>query len=82
MKITLAWPQDDLGDAGETVDAPDDRARVLISDGYARLPDSLGHLSSAEIDTVAALEGVDISGASTVTEKTARVKAARAAKEG
>jgi hypothetical protein len=37
----------------------------------------LAHLTGATVDQVAALEGVDVSGANTVAEKKAAVKAAR-----
>lgn len=43
MKITLACPSDwygeKFGEAGDTVDVDDDRARVLLRDGRARLPE-------------------------------------------
>jgi hypothetical protein len=44
VKITLACPSDwygeKFGDAGDTVEVDDDRARVLLRDGRARLPES------------------------------------------
>lgn len=81
MKITLAWPQEGIGDADQTVDIPDADAKRLVNDGMARLPDSVP-TSAADVEAVAAAEGVDLSGAETVAEQRARVKAARANKGG
>lgn len=39
MKVTLAHPYDGH-EPDKTVDVPDREARNLISDGFARLPDS------------------------------------------
>lgn len=90
MKITLAAPArwladaglDYVGEAGVTGDADDtvevDEAigRRLISEGLARIPDTIPS-THAELDAVAAAEGTDLSGATTVADKRAAVKAAR-----
>ena len=81
MKITLAWPQEGIGDADQTVDVSDADAKRLVNDGMARWPDSVP-TAAADVEAVAAMEGVDLSGAGTVAEKRARVKAARANEEG
>lgn len=80
MKIKLACPsawfeQPGLGDAGETVDVADEVALRLVREGYAQADAS--HLTGATVDQVAALQGVDLSGANTVAEKKAAVKAAQ-----
>lgn len=86
MKITLACPsawfeRPELGDAGATVDVDDNDGAQLIRQGYARGVD-VAQLTGADVDQVAAAEGVDLSGAHTVAEKKAAVKAARGSKEG
>jgi hypothetical protein len=86
MKITLACPSEwferpGLGDAGETVDVDGTLGDQLVREGYARGVD-VAQLSGADVDQVAAAEGVDLSGAHTVAEKKAAVKAARESKEG
>ena len=81
MKITLAWPREGYGDAGDTVEMPDVEARQVIADGHGRIPDAVGNLSEAELDVAAAAEGVDLTGAKSVTDKRAAVKAARTGKE-
>jgi hypothetical protein len=80
MKIKLACPsawfeQPDLGDAGATVDVDDDLGMRLLREGYAQA--DAAHLTGATVDQVAALQGVDLSGANTVAEKKAAVKAAQ-----
>jgi hypothetical protein len=85
MKITLACPsawfeRPELGDAGEPSMSMTIGAQ-LIREGYARGVD-VAQLSGADVDRVAAAEGVDLSGAHTVAEKKAAVKAARESKEG
>ena len=81
MKITLAWPQEGIGDADQTVDVSDADAKRLVNDGMARWAD-LVPTAAADVEAVAAMEGIDLSGAGTVAEKRARVKAARANEEG
>ena len=81
MKVKLACPgawieRPELGDVGETVDVDSEDGARLIREGYAQAAD-VSHLSGADIDQVAAAEGVDLSGATTVAEKMAAVKAAR-----
>lgn len=76
MKVTLAWPREGVGQADETVDLPDGEARRLLADGMARVPDP-AKLSGAELDTAAAVEGVDLSEARTVADKRAALKAAK-----
>jgi hypothetical protein len=81
MKIKLACPsawfeRPELGDnAGATVDVDDQLGMQLIREGYAQA--DAAHLTGSTVDQVAALEGVDVSGANTVAEKKAAVKAAR-----
>jgi hypothetical protein len=64
------------GDADETIDAPDGVAQRLLAEGLARLPDTVPSTHS-ELDAVAAAEGIDLSGARTVADKSERVRAAR-----
>lgn len=64
------------GEADETVDFPDSVAQRLLSEGLARLPDTVPSTHS-ELDAVAAAEGIDLSGARTVADKSERVRAAR-----
>jgi hypothetical protein len=81
MHVTLAcpssWYDKDYGDIDQTVDLPDDVAQRLLAEGYARLPDNVASLPVAEVEQVAAVEGVDLSDARTAAEKKAAVKAAR-----
>lgn len=94
MEVTLAWPAAALaesvdyvkdagitGDIDETVDVSDDVANRLIRDGLARLPDTVP-MRLADVEAVAAAENIDISGARTVADKRAAVKAARQEREG
>lgn len=85
MQVILAWPADHTeylvdagitGDAGDTVEVPDPIGSRLIGDGRARRPEA-AKLRGDEIDAVAASEGVDLSGAKTVTDKRERLDAAR-----
>lgn len=89
MKITLAastawlemagvtYPADAgvSGEADETVDVDDTVAQRLLGEGLARLPDNPS--THSELDAAAAAEGIDLSGARTVADKSERVRAAR-----
>lgn len=82
MKIKLACPsswleRDDVpdGDVGAVVEVDDAVGDQLIREGKAQV--DVSHLTAENVDHVAALVGVDLSGTSTVAEKKAAVKAAR-----
>ena len=57
-KIVLAWPQEDLGKAGDTVDVDEDRARELVRRGLARraTPTSAAKRASGEAASTARKE--------------------------
>jgi hypothetical protein len=82
MRIILAYPQDGntypgvAGAADQVVDVDVALADRIIQDGWAR-PAAVNQLRGEELDHVAQIEGVDLSGAATVADKKAAIKAAR-----
>jgi hypothetical protein len=83
MLITLAWPQEGLGGAGDTVDVDDATGVRLLGDGLARYPDpptasmDPAEIPAAELDTAAAAEGIDLGDAHTAKQKRDVIASAR-----